>query len=187
MSGRSRAAKPLSSSSAPMPCGPSRPLCPGTASADSRKRSKSTGMCPAVCAASRAKGIPYSLHIFPTASASCTVPQTLEAWAITTSLVLGLMSPRSSSGSILPLPSQGTRSKLTPSFSSCTSGRMTALCSIEETMQWSPGRSRPFMTMLSPAVAPGVMTACVASGLLKMRQSRSRSVSVTSPAAWAEA
>ena len=56
--GWSSRAKSGETSSAPVPAGPIRDLWPGTAKALSWKRSKSTGVSPAVWAASRAKGTP---------------------------------------------------------------------------------------------------------------------------------
>ena len=53
---------------------------------------------------------------------------------ITTAFVLGRRQPSSASGSSAPVSSHMARVKATPSFSSCTSGRITALCSMEETM-----------------------------------------------------
>lgn len=61
------------------------------------------------------------------------------------------------------------RSNSTPS--SCCSGRMTALCSIPLTMQWSPGRRSPLMTRFRPNVAPGVRTTW-GRRLRKMKQPR---------------
>ena len=120
-------------SSAPIPPGPNSPLCPGTASALRCMAWKSTGKCPAVCAPSNAKGTPRAAQIRPMVSASCTVPLTLEPWAMSTSLVFSRNSPSSASNSAKPSPSQGIRLTSTPGRRS--SGRITALCSMLLTMQ----------------------------------------------------
>ena len=101
-----------------------------------------------------------------------------------TSLVSSRNSPGRAFRSAKPSASQGTRLTATPGRRS--SGRMTALCSMLLTMQWSPGRRRPEMIIFSPAVAPGVRITWVGgSGKSNSRASRCRSVSVTSPASWA--
>ena len=181
-SGSSVFAKSDRSSSAPMPCGPISPLCAGTDSAERRSAVKSSGICPAVCAASSANGMPRAAQTSPTAAASCTVPDTLDACASSTSRVLGR-----SIASILPVcsrpaASHGMRSKATPCFASWVSGRMTALCSIAETSTWSPGRSAPRSSMFSPQVLPGVKITCDGSAKPNSAQSRCRRRRVTSSA-----
>ena len=183
--GESPLAKSCDSSSAPMPPGPMSPLCPGTERAARPQPSKSMSQCPAVWAASRTKGMPRSRQIRPTAAASCTAPPTLEPWAMTRSFVLGRMRGMMSAGSIRPALSQGTRSNKTPCFAKSCRGRMTALCSMELTRQWSPALSHPRMAILSPAVFPGVRMQWVASVWRKRPQSASRSRRVVSPALWA--
>ena len=61
-----------------------------------------------------------------------------------TALVAGPISFSASAGSMDPSAAQGIRSNRIPFFSSWTSGRITALCSIEDVITWSPGRRRPF-------------------------------------------
>ena len=66
-------------------------------------------------------------------------------------------------GSSRPALSQGMRSNATPWSASSRRGRMTALCSMALTRQWSPGRSAPRSTMFSPMVFPAVSTQWVGS------------------------
>ena len=181
-SGSSDAAKSGRSSSAPMPCGPIRPLCAGTDSAARCSASKSSGRWPAVCAASSAKGTPRAAQSAPTAAASCTVPDTLEACASSTSRVFVRSMACTRSTSSRPCASHGMRSNDTPHRASWVSGRMTALCSIPETSTWSPGRSAPLRSRLSPQVLPGVRITYAGSAKPNSAPSRCRRRRVTSPA-----
>ena len=183
--GVSCAAKAGSSTSTPMPDGPSSPLCPGADRADRPRARKSMGRWPAVWAASRQKATPRRRQISPTAAASCTVPETLEPWARTTSRVSGRSSGSTADTSSRPAPSQGIRSKVTPAAARSCSGRMTALCSMADTRQWSPGRRKPRSTRFSPQVLPGVRITRVGSSVPNRRQIRCRSRRATAPASWA--
>ena len=130
----------------PIPCGPKSPLCPVKQRISICIFSISIGKTPAVCAESRMKTNPFSLQKFPTSSIGSMVPKTLLAWVITTAFVSGRRQLESFSGFKLPSDSHCTLVKLTPFFSSCLIGRITALCSMEETITWSPLCKSPFNT-----------------------------------------
>jgi len=82
-------------------------LWPGTHSAERPSAAKSTGRCPAVCAASTASGIPRSAQILENASSGNTEPQTFDAWLTSASLVFGRISGIASAGSVSPFLSAG--------------------------------------------------------------------------------
>lgn len=94
---------------------------------------------PAVCAQSIIKNRLCSLHSLPTSSKGNIVPLTLEAWVIITAFVLDLIWRYKSLVRSSPLLLQRTVDSSTPFSASEARGRITALCSIEETMTWSPG------------------------------------------------
>ena len=103
---------------------------------------------------------------------------------MTTSLVLPRSRPGRAAMSAKPSLSQGRR--LTDTSGSRSRGRMTALCSMPLTTQWSPGRRSPEISVFRAKVAPGVsMTWVGGSGKRNSRARRCRSVSVTSPASCA--
>ena len=118
----------------------------------------SRGRTPAVCAASRIKRMPRARQTAPICATGSTVPQTLLAWSMTTAFVEGRIRSSRSFRLIEPSAAQGTRSKRTPCFSSWRSGRMTALCSMEETRTWSPCLRNPLSRMLRLSVTFFVKT-----------------------------
>ena len=160
----------------PVPCGPSRPLCPVKASASMFMPSIFSRRVPAVWAVSRMNRIPLARQMAPISAAGSTVPHTLLAWSITTALVSLSIRVSRSAGSIDPSPAHGTRITRIPCFASWPRGRITALCSIEETSTWSPGRSRPLSKTFRLSVTFFVKTTFFGSvsSQPKRRQSRTR-------------
>ena len=61
------------------------------------------------------------------------VPHILDAWLVIIATVFGRIRDLMESSSIEPVTSQGIISKVMPLSSSCVSGLITALCSIELT------------------------------------------------------
>ena len=78
---------------------------------------------------------------------------------------------------------QGTRENETPCASSCRSGRMTALCSIDETSTWSPGWRKPLSRTLRLSVTFFVKQTHLQSGARKRAARRSRVEKTRSSAA----
>ena len=138
----------------PMPWGPKRPLCPAKPTASTPQPFMSTGKSPALWAQSTMTNTPRSRHRAAACATGITVPQTLEAWVITSARVLGRNSPGSASRRREPSRSQGMQVTSTPCCSSWRRGRITALCSMEVVSTWSPGRSRPLSRMFMDAVTP---------------------------------
>ncbi len=132
--GVSASAIPSARIKPPVPWGPSRPLCPVKASASIFISSISMGKVPAVWAQSTKNFSPCSRQKAPTRATGRRVPQTLLAWVMTTSRVSRRRQRSSSPGSSEPVPSHRAREKVHPVCSSWTRGRMTALCSMAETM-----------------------------------------------------
>ena len=91
------------------------------------------GSTPAVWAASTKKRSRWRRQISPTCRMGITVPHTLLAWVRITARVFGRISPSIASIHSEPSARQGMRENSTPWAVICTSGRITALCSMAET------------------------------------------------------
>ena len=104
-----------------------------------RRSTRSMGTTPADWAASTRKNAPASRTRGAIVSIGCTVPRTLEAWVITTSVVFGPSAARIASASTYPWVEATRVSEMTPVFSSARRGRLTELCSRSVVTTWSPG------------------------------------------------
>ena len=111
------------------------------------------------------------------------VPQTLLAWVITTARVRGVRQPSRASVRSAPVSSQGTRVKVQPTAASWVRGRMTALCSMEDTRTWSPGFKKPFNSTFRLSVTFLVNTTLRQSGPWNRSHSSCR-VSNTVSSTW---
>ena len=136
--------------------------------------SASMGITPALCAASKTNRIPCFRQISATSCAGSTVPQTLLACVMTTSLVWGSMSFSTSFGLSVPSIAHLAREKVIPRCASWVKGRMIALCSMLLTMTWSPGLRYPLRTRFSASVTLRVKTTCEGSLAPKSLARRSR-------------
>ena len=132
----------------PIPWGPRSPLCPVKHKMSIFISFILIGIVPAVCAESTMKSRPCLRQKAPTSFNGITVPQTLNAWVMITAFVFSLTKSSRLSKMSEPSDRQGRRSKVRPSFSIWTRGRMTALCSMDDTRMWSPFLSNPLMAML---------------------------------------
>ena len=148
-----------------MPWGPNRDLCPAKASASMCILSMSMGSCPAVWAVSTSNNKLFFWQKSPISCKGITVPNTLEAWVMIMALVLGRRSSGSVESRSVPWESAGIRVKVISSglgevfsFPIWQRGRITALCSREETSTWSPGFNNPLINIFRAAVAPEVNT-----------------------------
>ncbi len=139
--------------SAPVPCGPRSPLCPGTTNKSILNFFISISKTPALCDPSTRYKMFFFLHSCPIFSTGIMVPVRFETWVVTTSLVLILMFASISSTSKLPSFAHWIIVFSIPYFSNSLIGRNTELCSIVVVITWSPGFKTPFIAWLSPSVA----------------------------------
>ena len=157
----------------PMPWGPRRPLCPVKARASMCSSPIWMGRMPAVWAVSTIKRSPWARQNSPASRRGRTVPQTLLAWVMTSALVLGLRQAVRAASGREPSVRHPARENSTPCWASWVSGRITALCSMEVVITWSPGFKNPFKMMFKLSVTFFVNTTFLQSPPPKNRHSRS--------------